>query len=138
MRSWVLGCATVFSLTASGALALSCSDTGVGFEAWKSEFASYAKTQGVKRAGLQALAGAQYATRTIAADRNQKSFRLSLERFMELRGSATIVAQGKRRKARNPEFYAALERQYGVPAGVLIAIHGMETAFGGFMGLEGV
>ena len=134
MRSWVLGCATVFSLTASGALALSCSDTGVGFEAWKSEFASYAKTQGVKRAGLQALAGAQYATRTIAADRNQKSFRLSLERFMELRGSATIVAQGKRRKARNPEFYAALERQYGVPAGVLIAIHGMETAFGGFMG----
>ena len=53
---------------------------------------------------------------------------------MELRGSATIVAQGKRRKARNPEFYAALERQYGVPAGVLIAIHGMETAFGGFMG----
>lgn len=53
---------------------------------------------------------------------------------MQIRGSATIVAQGRKRKARNPEFYAALEKRYGVPAGVLIAIHGMETAFGNFMG----
>src|SRR5699024_6665332 len=36
--------------------------------------------------------------------------------------------------ANNPGLYAALERDYGVPAGVLIAIHGMETGFGNFMG----
>jgi membrane-bound lytic murein transglycosylase B len=30
--------------------------------------------------------------------------------------------------------FAALEQRYGVPAGVLLAIHGMETGFGGFMG----
>lgn len=113
---------------------LSCGNTSAGFETWKSDFAAYARTQGVQARGLQALSQAQYASRTISADRNQKSFRYSLDKFMELRGSATIVAQGKKRKARNPEFYAALERQYGVPAGVLIAIHGMETAFGGFMG----
>lgn len=53
---------------------------------------------------------------------------------MKVRGAATIVAQGRKRKARNPGFYAALESQYGVPAGVLLAIHGMETGFGGFMG----
>jgi membrane-bound lytic murein transglycosylase B len=53
---------------------------------------------------------------------------------MQVRGADTIVAQGRKRKARNPEFYAALERQYGVPAGILIALHGMETAFGSFMG----
>ncbi len=122
------------SFCAGGAQALTCGNTGSGFDAWKSEFAAYAKQQGVTHRGLQALSQAQYATRTISADRNQKSFRLSLDRFMELRGSSTIVAQGKRRKARSPEFYAALERQYGVPAGVLIAIHGMETGFGGFMG----
>ncbi|TNF61003.1 MAG: lytic murein transglycosylase, partial [Rhodobacteraceae bacterium] len=101
---------------------------------WKADFARIAAAEGVGRKGLQALAGTTYATRTIAADRNQKSFRLSLDEFMERRGSATIVAQGRKRKARAPDFYAALERQYGVPAGVLIAIHGMETAFGGFMG----
>lgn len=134
MRARLLGWSIILAFAASAANALSCGNTGAGFESWKSEFASYAKSQGVGARGLQALAQSQYATRTIAADRNQKSFRYSLDRFMQVRGSATIVAQGKRRKANNPNFYAVLERQYGVPAGVLIAIHGMETAFGGFMG----
>ncbi|KIC51457.1 murein transglycosylase [Tateyamaria sp. ANG-S1] len=111
-----------------------CGNTSAGFEAWKAGFAAEAKRAGVQSRGLQALAGATYATRTIAADRNQKSFRYSLDKFMQVRGADTIVAQGRKRKARSPDFYAALERQYGVPAGVLIAIHGMETAFGGFMG----
>lgn len=111
-----------------------CGNTGSGFDAWKSEFATKAKREGVGSAGLRALAQAQYAKRTIAADRNQKSFRYSLDRFMQVRGADTIVAQGRKRKARNPDYFAALERNYGVPAGVLIAIHGMETAFGGFMG----
>ena len=118
----------------AGQAAAQCGNTANGFEAWKAGFARDAQRAGVKSPGLQALANAQYAQRTINADRNQKSFRYSLPKFMQIRGADTIVAQGRKRKARNPDFYAALERQYGVPAGVLIAIHGMETAFGGFMG----
>ncbi|MEO9574151.1 MAG: lytic murein transglycosylase [Tateyamaria sp.] len=129
-----LGVACAMIALSSAAHAASCGNTGAGFEAWKAEFAREAKRSGVKARGLDALAQARYATRTIAADRNQKSFRYSLPKFMQIRGADTIVAQGRKRKARNPDFYAALERQYGVPAGVLIAIHGMETAFGGFMG----
>lgn len=119
---------------AGPALSAQCGNTGSGFEAWKAAFAKEAKREGVKKRGLQALAQARYATRTIAADRNQKSFKYSLEKFMKVRGATTIVAQGRKRKARNADFYASLERKYGVPAGVLIAIHGMETGFGGFMG----
>ncbi|KIC08312.1 murein transglycosylase [Leisingera sp. ANG-M1] len=130
----LLAPALISALLASPALAASCGNTSAGFEAWKQEFSRDAKRAGVRKAGLRALAAAQYARRTIAADRNQKSFKYSLEKFMQIRGSATIVAQGRKRKARNPEFYAALERQYGVPAGILIAIHGMETAFGNYMG----
>lgn len=111
-----------------------CGNTGAGFDAWKRDFATEARRAGVGPRGLQALAQAQYASRTIAADRNQKSFRYSLDKFMQIRGADAIVAQGRKRKARHPEFYAALERRYGVPAGVLIAIHGMETGFGNFMG----
>jgi len=121
------------SLLSSAALA-ACGNNGNGFEAWKSSFAQEAKAAGVGQRGLQALAQTRYATRTISADRNQKSFRYSLEKFMQVRGSNTIVAQGRKRKARNPDFYAWIEQNYGVPAGVIIAIHGMETAFGGFMG----
>ncbi len=115
-------------------VAAPCGNTSAGFEAWKSDFSRQAKRAGVKKRGLQALSQTTYATRTIAADRNQKSFKYSLDKFMQVRGANAIVAQGRNRKARNPQFYAALERQYGVPAGVLIAIHGMETGFGNFMG----
>lgn len=111
-----------------------CGDTAAGFDAWKVAFAEEARAAGVGQRGLDALARAQYASSTIAADRNQRSFRYSLEKFMEIRGADTIVAQGRQRKAQNREFYAALEQHYGVPAGVLIAIHGMETGFGRFMG----
>ncbi len=119
---------------AQSAVAAPCGNNGAGFAAWKKEFAREAKAAGIKKRGLQALAHAQYASATIAADRGQKSFKFTLEKFMAVRGADTIVAQGRKRKARNAEFYAGLEKQYGVPAGVLIAIHGMETAFGGFMG----
>lgn len=114
--------------------AATCGNTASGFDTWKAAFAKEAKKEGIKGPGLTALSQAQYASRTISADRNQKSFRYSLPKFMQIRGADTIVAQGRKRKARSPDFYATLERQYGVPAGVLIAIHGMETAFGGFMG----
>lgn len=111
-----------------------CGNTGSGFDAWKKDFAQDAKKAGVGSKGLQALSQARYETRTISADRGQKSFKYTLDKFMQVRGADTIVAQGRKRKARSADFYASLERQYGVPAGVLIAIHGMETAFGGFMG----
>lgn len=119
---------------ASPAWSASCGNNASGFEAWKASFASQAQRAGVRNRGLQALAGTSYATRTINADRNQRSFRLSLDEFMRRRGADTIVAQGRRRLAQNPNFYGSLERAYGVPAGVLIAIHGMETGFGNFMG----
>ena len=129
--------ATAFALLlglAAPALAAQCGNDSGGFSAWKAAFAPKAKAAGVGQAGLQALANASYASGTIAADRNQKSFRYSLDKFLQVRGADTIVAQGRKRKAKSAGFYDSLERAYGVPAGVIIAIHGMETGFGGFMG----
>jgi lytic murein transglycosylase len=117
-----------------GAWAASCSNSGGGYEAWKSQIAAEAAAQGVSTKGIQALMGTSYSRETISADRNQKSFKYSLSKFMAVRGADTIVKQGRSQKAKYAQLYAALERQYGVPAGVLIAIHGMETAFGGYMG----
>jgi membrane-bound lytic murein transglycosylase B len=114
--------------------AASCSDTGGQYEVWKSEMAAEAKAAGVGKRGISALMDTSYSKATIGADRNQKSFKYSLDKFLQVRGADTIISQGRKRKAKNPEFYASLEAQYGVPAGVIIAIHGMETAFGGFMG----
>ncbi|TGD41802.1 murein transglycosylase [Pseudotabrizicola sediminis] len=122
------------ALFASSASAASCSDTGGRYEAWKTEMAAEARAEGVGQRGLAALMGSSYSGPTIAADRNQRSFRYTLEKFMQVRGADTIVSQGRSRKAKNANLFAAIEQRYGVPAGVLVAIHGMETGFGGFMG----
>lgn len=128
--------ASCLALTAIGAPAFAapCSNTGGEFESWKTVMAQEAAASGVGDRGIAALMGTSYATKTIAADRNQKSFKYSLQKFLQVRGADTIVAQGRKRKAGNPAFYQSLEARYGVPAGVILAIHGMETGFGNFMG----
>ena len=130
----VLLLALTGALAGGAAAAAPCGDDASGFEAWKPAFAGEAAQMGIGQRGLDALAGTSYAQRTISADRNQKSFRYSLDEFLRIRGADTIVSQGRSRLQRNPEFYGALERAYGVSPGVLIAIHGMETGFGNFMG----
>lgn len=119
---------------AGSAQGAGCSDTGGQYEAWKADMAREAKAEGVGERGIAALMATSYSKATIAADRNQKSFKYSLEKFMQVRGADAIAAQGRARRAKNPDFYAGLEQRFGVPAGVVIAIHGMETGFGGFMG----
>ena len=110
--------------------AATCGSGPGGFEAWKREFAGEAQAKGVGGSAIQALMGTTYAQATINADRGLRSFKLSLEEFMRKRGSAAIVAQGRGMKQRNAALFASIEQRYGVPAGPLIAIWGMESAFG--------
>lgn len=121
----------VLGLSAAGAQAARCGNNSSGFEAWKDDFA---QEQGLKGKALSALQGTNYATSTIQADRNQKSFKLSLSQFLVKRGASSIVSKGKALKRANASLFNRLEQKYGVPAGPLIAIWGMETGFGSYMG----
>jgi membrane-bound lytic murein transglycosylase B len=123
-----------FMFSMGVAQAAQCGSTAAGFEQWKADFASEAKAGGVKARGLSALAGTSYAKATIYADRHQKSFKLSLPAFMAKRGAATIVSRGRSLKASNAALFASIEKRYGVPAGPLLAIWGMETGFGAIGG----
>ena len=120
----------------SGAMAAQCGTSAAGFEAWKQQLAGEAQAKGVGAAGISALRTANYATATIAADRGQRSFRLSLDQFLAKRGGAAIVARGRSQKQTHAALFASIERQYGVPPGPLIAIWGMETAFGSQRGSQ--
>ena len=133
-KTQFLSIAACLILASSLARAAPCSDTGGDYETWRPIMAAEARAAGIGERGIDALMATSYSKATIGADRNQKSFKFSLEKFWSVRGADTIISQGQSRLKKNPEFYAGLEAQYGVPAGVIIAIHGMETAFGGFMG----
>jgi membrane-bound lytic murein transglycosylase B len=125
-----LAIAAALACIMSEANAAQCGTSAAGFETWKQQFAAEARAQGVGAAGLSALMTTNYATATIAADRGQRSFRLSLDQFMVKRGGAAIVARGRSLKQSQAALFASIEQRYGVPPGPLIAIWGMETAFG--------
>lgn len=124
-------------ITTGSAQAQSCGKTSAGFEAWKEDFAQEARASGVKNRGLSALANAKYATATIKADRAVgKAFSGSVEAFMKRRGASAIISKGRALKRSNAALFNRIEDQYGVPAGVLLAIWGMETGFGSYMGKQ--
>jgi lytic murein transglycosylase len=120
------------------ALAAPCGNNSAGFEKWKRAFAGEAEARGIGPKGIAALMGTNYSVGTIRADRGQKSFKLSLDQFMAKRGGPAIAAQGKGRKNANAALLANIEKRYGVPPGPLLAIWGMETAFGNYMGNQNV
>ena len=120
----------VLTCLGSQALAAQCGNGPGGFEGWKQQFAGEARAKGVGATGVSALMGTNYAQATINADRSMRSFKLSLDQFMVKRGAAAVVARGRSMKQRNAALFASIEQRYGVPAGPLIAIWGMETAFG--------
>jgi membrane-bound lytic murein transglycosylase B len=129
-RTGTLAAVAALTALAGEAGAAQCGSSAAGFETWKREFAAEARQKGVGATAVAALAGTSYATATIAADRGMKSFRLSLDQFLAKRGGATIVARGRTLKQSNAALFASIEQRYGVPPGPLLAIWGMETAFG--------
>lgn len=121
---------------ASGAEAAQCGNNAAGYGAWLQQTLKEAPSRGIGQAGLSALANTKYAQATINADRNQKSFKLSFEDFMKKRGAETIIKRGRAMKQQNAALFAAIEKRYGVPAGPLLAIWGMETGFGAYLGKQ--
>ncbi|CAL75543.1 putative lytic murein transglycosylase [Bradyrhizobium sp. ORS 278] len=114
----------------SGAQAAQCGTSPAGFEAWKRDFSEEARAKGIGGTALSALMQTNYASATIAADRGQRSFQLSLDQFLAKRGAAAIVARGRQLKQSQAAMFASIEQRYGVPPGPLIAIWGMESGFG--------
>ena len=120
---------------AGQAAAAKCGNTSAGFNQWVEQMKKEAAARGFSRRTInETLGSVSYRTRTIKADRGQHSFKLSLDQFMAKRGANAIVSKGRRLKQQNQSLFASIERRYGVPPGVLLAIWGMETGFGGYMG----
>ena len=134
-RVFVAAAVAVFALATGAQAAASCGKTGAGFDAWKSDFAAQARSEGVGGKGLAALAGANYATKTISVDRAiHKAFSGSVDAFMKRRGGAAIISKGRALKKSNAAMFERIESNYGVSPGVLLAIWGMETGFGASLG----
>jgi membrane-bound lytic murein transglycosylase B len=123
---------------ASKAVAAQCGSTAAGFEAWKQQFVNEARGRGVSGSTITALMATTYSAATIAADRSQRSFGLSLDQFLAKRGGSAIAARGRALKQSHAALFASIQQRYGVPPGPLLAIWGMETGFGANRGSHNV
>jgi membrane-bound lytic murein transglycosylase B len=128
--AFVVAASALLVCLSTKADAAQCGSGPAGFEAWKREFAEEARAKGIGASTVAALMQANYASATIAADRGQRSFGLSLNQFLAKRGASAIVARGRGLKQSQAALFASIQQRYGVPPGPLIAIWGMETGFG--------
>ncbi len=120
------------------AFALSCGNSGKGFNRWLKEYRSYAASAGIGKKTLNvALKKARYDKRIIRIDRNQKSFKLTFAQFYKRR-AAGIVGRAKGKLKTHRKLLARIEKRYGVSKEVIVSIWGLETGFGGFSGKSSI
>ncbi|WP_282584587.1 lytic murein transglycosylase [Lichenifustis flavocetrariae] len=117
------------------AQAQSCSSDPSGFPAWLEQFKQEAVSQGIsQQAVASALDDVTYDRNTISHDRGQKVFKQSFEQFSTRMANNFRVTKGKGLIRRYADLFARIEHDYGVQAPVLVAIWGLETDFGAYIG----
>jgi lytic murein transglycosylase len=119
--------AALFS--AAPAFAVQCNTKG-GFPAFLTEFKKDASRQGISPRGLAALDGVTLDDKVLAADRRQGVFKQTLEEFSGRMISRERLVKGQRLMKEHAGALKAIEKKYGVPAGVIVAIWGLETDYG--------
>ena len=130
-RALALAGIALVGIASAPALAAQCGNNANGFPAWLEEFKGEARQAGISEGTIQsALGNVSYDKKVIGLDRNQKSFKLSLDEFMSRRAPASFVNKGKKIIRDNAGMLNSIEKRYGVQKEVLVAIWGMETGFG--------
>ena len=124
--------ATILFVALTGpALAATCGDGAAGFPRWLEEFKADAVRAGISPAVVEStMKGVTYDRKVIGLDRNQKSFKLSFEQFWARRVNNAMIQKGRKFIRENEALLARIERDYGVPGPVLVAIWALETGFG--------
>jgi lytic murein transglycosylase len=118
------------ALAASPAAALADAPCGGDFDAWLAGVKQEAASQGISGATIQsALAGVSYDRSIIARDHAQGVFHQSFDQFAG-RMVPPRLARGRRMMQQYGPLLARIERQFGVPGAVIVAIWGLETDFG--------
>jgi lytic murein transglycosylase len=118
------------ALAAGPAAALADAPCGGDFDAWLAGVKQEAAGQGISAATIQsALGGVGYDRSIIARDHSQGVFHQSFDEFAG-RMVPPRLARGRRMMQQYGPLLGRIERQFGVPGAVIVAIWGLETDFG--------
>ncbi|WEK50114.1 MAG: lytic murein transglycosylase [Candidatus Kaistia colombiensis] len=135
MRKAGLQLATFLALAVSAApaFAASCKDAS-GFPAWLDGVRKEAAQQGISAKTIAALDGITFAPDVIAKDRAQNVFSQSFLEFSDRMVAKYRLQKGAQLIKSNAKLFDRIEKDYGVPAAVLVGFWGLETDFGANLG----
>ncbi|MBG0812273.1 lytic murein transglycosylase [Methylosinus sp. H3A] len=131
----VAALAFVLGLAPASGRAAECGRNGEGFEPWLEGFRREAAAAGVAKPAIDsALADVFYDRSVISHDRGQKVFRQTFEQFSARMANSFRVSKGRSLLLKHAALFKRIEQKYGVPGPVLVAIWGLETDFGAYLG----
>lgn len=106
-----------------------------GFERWVRGFEGRARAQGIRASTLQAaFRGVQYDADVIRRDRNQSEFTKTIWEYLDSAVSDTRIRNGKAALRQHRRKLDAIEATYGVEKEVVVAVWGLESAYGEYRG----
>ena len=113
--------------------------TQSGFADWINDFRTRAVQQGISGDVFdRAFVGATYDADVIRRDRNQSEFTKTIWDYLDSAASDARITNGKAALARHDALLDRIEARYGVDKDVVVAIWGLESAYGTFRGTNPV
>jgi lytic murein transglycosylase len=137
-KHWRAVLAVLVALTASAAHAaptkVDCRTSG-SFEGWLARFKQEAIAQGISNSAIAAAAPyLTYDQRIVNIDRGQRIFSQQFLEFSDKMLAGYRITNGINLIHKYAPVFARAEKQYGVPAPVIVAFWGLESDFGANMG----
>ena len=106
-----------------------------GFREWVTGFRGKALEAGVPAATYDsAMRGASYLPKVVERDRRQSEFTKTIWDYLDVAVSDDRVALGRKALAANADLLDRIEAQYGVDREIVVAIWGLESAYGTYRG----
>ena len=113
--------------------------TDAGLQRWIVGFRSRALVQGITGATFDtALRGVTYDAQVIKRDRNQSEFTKTIWDYLDTAVSDLRIENGREALAKWDGTLGKIETEYGVNKEVIVAIWGLESAYGTFRGSSSV
>lgn len=139
MRGVFIALSVIAALPAGAQTAADAPRSTAGLQDWITAFRPKALAAGI---GAQvydtAMAGVTYAPKVVERDRNQSEFTKTIWDYLETAVSDARIKNGQAAIKREQKALTAIEARYGVPAQILTAIWGLESAYGTFRGSDPV
>ncbi len=117
------------------AIVTEAATSNAAFDRWIAGFYGRAQAQGIRKSTLdKAFRGIEYNTSVISKDRNQSEFTKQIWDYLDSAASPTRVKNGKAALKKHRRTLDKIERAYGVDRDVVVAIWGLESAYGAHRG----